>query len=150
MAMKSKHQRLILALVALVALIGAGFLIASGLRDEVAYFYTPNDAKTKGVEPGRAIRLGGMVVKGSLGKQADGVTLRFTVTDGKASVPVVFHGIAPDLFREGSGVVAEGAFNANGTFVASELLAKHDERYMPRELEGMKYDEKTHKVSSGA
>jgi len=147
-AMKSKHQRLILALVALVAVIGAGLLAASALRDEAAYFYTPSDAKTKGVEPGKAIRLGGMVVPGSLVKAKDGVTIRFVVSDGKATVPARFTGIAPDLFREGSGVVAEGAFASDGTFVATNLLAKHDERYMPRELQGMSYNEKTHRMTA--
>mgnify|MGYP003582272440 CR=1 FL=1 len=146
--MKAKHQRLILAVVALAALIGAGLLAASALKDEAAYFYAPNDVKTKGVEPGKAIRLGGMVVKGSLKRASDGVTIHFDVTDGKASVPARFKGIAPDLFREGSGVVAEGAFDAGGTFQATNLLAKHDERYMPRELEGMSYDEKTHKMKA--
>jgi len=87
-----------------------------------------------------------MVEKGSLRHEADGVTIRFTVTDGKAQVAVTFKGIAPDLFREGSGVVAEGAFDTQGTFVASNLLAKHDERYMPREMEGMQYDETTHQM----
>lgn len=146
--MKSKHQRLILAIIAVVAIVGAGLLAASALKDEAAYFYTPNDAKTKGVEPGRAIRLGGMVVPGSLKKDGDGVTIRFTVSDGKASVPARFTGIAPDLFREGSGVVAEGAFDRTGTFIATNLLAKHDERYMPRELQGMTYDEKTHQMKA--
>jgi cytochrome c-type biogenesis protein CcmE len=146
--MKAKHQRLILALVALLALIGAGLLAASALRDEAAYFYAPADVRTKGVEPGKAIRLGGMVVKGSLKRAANGVTIRFDVTDGKATVPALFTGIAPDLFREGSGVVAEGSFDRSGTFVATNLLAKHDERYMPRELEGMRYDEKTHQMKA--
>ncbi|AEG48498.1 Cytochrome c-type biogenesis protein ccmE [Sphingobium chlorophenolicum L-1] len=146
--MKAKHQRLILALVALVALVGAGLLAASALKDEAAYFYAPNDVKTKGVEPGKAIRLGGMVVKGSLKRASDGVTVHFDVTDGKATVPASFKGITPDLFREGSGVVAEGAFDAGGTFQATNLLAKHDERYMPRELEGMQYDEKSHKMKA--
>ena len=144
--MKSKHQRLILALAALVAIIAAGLLAASALKDEAAYFYVPNDVKTKGVEPGKAVRLGGMVEKGSLRHEADGVTIRCTVTDGKAQVALTFKGIAPDLFREGSGVVAEGAFDTQGTFVASNLLAKHDERYMPREMEGMQYDETTHQM----
>lgn len=144
--MKAKHQRLILALVALFALVGAGLLAASALKDEAAYFYAPNDVKTKGVEPGRAIRLGGMVVDGSLKREADGVTIRFDVTDGKATVPAKFSGIAPDLFKEGSGVVAEGSFDRSGIFVANNLLAKHDERYMPRELEGMQYDAKTHEM----
>lgn len=147
MAMKAKHQRLVLVLVALFALVGAGLLAASALKDEAAYFYAPNDVKTKGVEPGKAIRLGGMVVTGSLKREADGVTLGFDVTDGKATVPARFSGIAPDLFKEGSGVVAEGAFDRSGTFVATNLLAKHDERYMPRELEGMEYDETTRQVT---
>lgn len=147
MAMKSKHQRLILAIIAIIAVIGAGLLAASALKDEAAYFYTPHDVKTKGVEPGKAIRLGGMVVGGSLKKQADGVTIAFDVTDGKATVPARFTGIAPDLFREGSGVVAEGAFDRGGTFIATELLAKHDERYMPRELEGMTYNVASHEMN---
>lgn len=146
--MKAKHQRLILALVALAALVGAGLLAASALKDEAAYFYAPSDVRTKGVEPGKAVRLGGMVVKGSLAHEKDGVTIRFDVTDGKATVPATFKGIAPDLFREGSGVVAEGAFDRQGTFVASNLLAKHDERYMPRELEGMEYDDKTRQMKA--
>ena len=144
--MKAKHQRLILAVVALLALVGAGLLAASALKDEAAYFYAPADIKAKGVEPGKAIRLGGMVVKGSLKRAPDGVTIRFDVTDGKASVPATFKGIAPDLFREGSGVVAEGSFNQSGVFVATNLLAKHDERYMPRELEGMTYNETSHQM----
>lgn len=148
MAIKAKHQRLVLAVIALVAIIGAGLLAASALRDEAAYFYAPNDVKVKGVEPGRAIRLGGMVVRGSLGKEADGVTIHFDVTDGKATVPARFTGIAPDLFREGSGVVAEGSFDANGTFIADNLLAKHDENYMPRELKGMTYNETTHEMKA--
>jgi cytochrome c-type biogenesis protein CcmE len=146
--MKAKHQRLILALAALVALVGAGLLAASALKDEAAYFYAPQDVKTKGVEPGKAIRLGGMVVKNSLKRAADGVTIRFDVTDGKATVPATFSGIAPDLFKEGSGVVAEGSFDAKGTFVATNLLAKHDERYMPHELEGMTYNESTHEMKA--
>lgn len=146
--MKAKHQRLILALVALVALVGAGLLAASALKDEAAYFYTPNDVKTKGVEPGKAVRLGGMVVKGSLKRASDGVTIHFDVTDGKAAVPASFKGITPDLFREGSGVVAEGTFDTAGTFQATNLLAKHDERYMPRELKGMNYDENTHEMKA--
>lgn len=146
--MKAKHQRLILVVAALVALIGAGLLAASALKDEAAYFYAPADVKTKGVEPGKAIRLGGMVVKGSLKRAADGVTIHFDVTDGKATVPALFKGIAPDLFKEGSGVVAEGAFDGKGSFVATNLLAKHDERYMPRELEGMQYDEQTHEMKA--
>ena len=144
--MKAKHQRLILVLVALGAILGAGVLAASALKDEAAYFYAPADVRSKGVEPGKAVRLGGMVARGSLKRAADGVTIRFDVTDGKATVPATFSGIAPDLFKEGGGVVAEGAFDAKGVFVATNLLAKHDERYMPRELEGLNYNEATHEV----
>lgn len=145
-AVKGKHQRLVLIVVAIVAVLGAVLLAMSALKDQAAYFYTPSEAREKAVEPGRDIRLGGMVVKGSLRRGADGVSIRFDVSDGKSSVPATFSGIAPDLFREGSGVVAEGAFDRQGRFVASNLLAKHDENYMPRELDGMTYDEKTGQI----
>ncbi len=150
LSIKGKHQRLVLILAALAAMLGAAALAASALRDQAAYFYTPSDARTKGVEPGRAIRLGGMVQPGSIQRAADGVSIRFVVSDGKASVPATFSGITPDLFREGSGVVAEGSFDASGTFIADNVLAKHDERYMPRELKGINYDPKTHKVEQAA
>ncbi len=133
--MKAKHQRLVLALLALVAIVGAGLLAASALKDEAAYFYAPSELASKGVAPGQAIRLGGMVVPGSLAKEADGVTLRFEASDGKATVPVRFAGIAPDLFKEGSGMIADGRLGSDGVFVADKILAKHDERYMPAQME---------------
>ena len=148
--LKSKHQRLILILLAVGAMIAAALLAMSALKDQAAYFYTPSEAVAARVEPGRAIRLGGMVVAGSLKRQADGVTVRFLLTDGKAQVPATYSGITPDLFREGSGAIAEGAFDAGGTFQATEILAKHDERYMPREMQGISYDAKTHKVEKTA
>jgi cytochrome c-type biogenesis protein CcmE len=132
--MKAKHQRLTLALLALVALIGAGLLAASALKDQAAYFYAPSDLKAAQVPPGKRIRLGGMVADKSVQPAGDGVTIDFVVTDGGAQTPVRFRGIPPDLFKENSGVVAEGAFDANGLFVADNILAKHDERYMPPEL----------------
>jgi cytochrome c-type biogenesis protein CcmE len=92
---------------------------------------------------GRAVRLGGMVEGGSVKRAADGVTVHFVVTDGQATTPVVFAGIVPDLFRERSGVVAEGRFEPNGHFVASNLLAKHDEKYMPPEMAGKMHETKT-------
>jgi len=144
--LKRKHQRLILVLLALAAMIGAVLLAFWALRGQVAFFYTPSQAQAAQVEPGRAVRLGGMVEAGSLERAADGVTIHFRLTDGEASMPVTFSGITPDLFREGSGAVAEGAFEADGTFRATNILAKHDERYMPREMEGMSYDPQTHKV----
>lgn len=128
--MKAKHQRLALVVVALVAVVGAGLLALSALQDQAAFFYAPADV-AKGVPFDKPVRLGGMVEKGSLKRAPDGVTQHFVVTDGQARVPVVFAGIAPDLFKEGSGVVAEGKFVSGGGFVADNLLAKHDERYMP-------------------
>lgn len=134
--MKAKNQRLILALLGLVAVVGAGLLAVSGLKEEAAFFYAPGDVKVNGLPLGKAVRLGGMVADKSIRHDADGVTIHFIVEDGKSKVPVLFKGIAPDLFKEKSGVVAEGEFRADGTFVANNLLAKHDERYMPPELEG--------------
>lgn len=121
--LKSKHQRLILILLAVVAMIAAALLAMSALKDQAAYFYTPSEALAAKVEPGRAVRLGGMVVAGSLKRDADGVTVRFLLTDGKAQVPATYSGITPDLFREGSGAIGEGAFDAGGTFRATEILA---------------------------
>jgi cytochrome c-type biogenesis protein CcmE len=141
MAVKAKHQRLVLLVVALVVLIGAGLLAAWALRNQASYFYVPSDIVAKPPEPGRAVRLGGMVEKGSLKTAADGVTIAFIVQDGKAKVPVTFRGIVPSLFVEGSGVVAEGRMDANGTFVADNLLAKHDENYVPREMQDMTKDQ---------
>jgi cytochrome c-type biogenesis protein CcmE len=143
---KRKHQRLVLVALALAAMIGGVLLAMSALKDQAAYFYTPSEAKAASVEAGKAIRLGGMVEVGSLKRGQDGVTVNFRLTDGKASVPASFSGITPDLFKENSGAVAEGAFDAQGTFRATNILAKHDERYMPREMEGIKYDPKTNKV----
>ncbi|WP_188055644.1 MULTISPECIES: cytochrome c maturation protein CcmE [unclassified Sphingosinithalassobacter] len=134
--MKAKHQRLVLGLLALCAVGGASGLALSALRDEAAFFYAPADVAAKAPPTDRAVRLGGMVEDGSIERQSDGVSIRFVVTDGVAQVPVAFTGVAPDLFREGSGVVAEGRFLADGSFAADNLLAKHDERYMPPELAG--------------
>ena len=134
--MKAKHQRLVLALLALVALVGAALLAMSALKDQAAYFYTPSDAHKDGLPVGQAVRLGGMVEKGSIARDPDGVTVRFVVTDGSQTVPVQFRGIVPDLFKEDSGVVAEGRFQQSGLFLADNILAKHDERYMPPQMEG--------------
>ncbi len=137
--MKPKHQRLTLAAVAIAAVGGSSVLAMSGLRDQAAYFYAPEDIARGTVPPGRAARLGGMVATGSLQRAADGVTISFVVADAVARVPVRFTGIAPDLFREGSGVVAEGRFLPDGSFAADNLLAKHDERYMPPQSAGAKH-----------
>ena len=134
MNVKPKHQRLVLVILATAAMIGAVLLAMWGLQDRAAYFVTPSDIAVGRAPTYKAMRLGGMVVKGSLKRDPDGVTVRFTVSDQKATTPVVFRGITPDLFREGSGVVAEGRLDPNGLFVADNILAKHDERYMPPQM----------------
>ncbi len=131
--MKPKNQRLVLVIAAAVAVLAAVLLAMWGLKDRAAYFYTPADIAAGRAADGKAMRLGGMVEKGSVQKQPDGVSIRFTVVDGEARTPVSYRGIVPDLFREGSGVVAEGRLQ-RGTFVADTILAKHDERYMPPQL----------------
>ena len=131
---RPKHQRLVLVILAIVAVLGAVLLAMWGLQDRAAYFYTPADVAAGKATAGRAMRLGGMVEEGSVDRDADGVTTRFVVEDGEARVPVIFRGILPDLFRERSGVVAEGKLDGSKTFVADNILAKHDERYMPPQL----------------
>ncbi|WP_228243266.1 cytochrome c maturation protein CcmE [Porphyrobacter sp. GA68] len=140
-----KHQRLILAAVALLALTGAGLGGAYALRSQASYFYLPAQMLADPPASDRSVRLGGMVEAGSIQKQADGVTIAFTVTDQHgARVPVRYAGIVPDLFVENSGVVAEGRLLPGGVFEADNLLAKHDENYVPRELQDM------HKEQGGA
>lgn len=134
MIAKPKHQRLLLVVIASVAVVAAVVLAMWGLKDRASYFYTPAEIASGKAAPGVPSRLGGMVEKGSIRRLPDGVTIRFLVGDGKADVPVVYRGIVPDLFREGSGAIAEGQVDSNGTFVADNILAKHDERYMPPEL----------------
>jgi cytochrome c-type biogenesis protein CcmE len=140
---KAKHQRLTLALIALVAVVGAAVLALSALKDQASFFYAPGDVKKAGLPLGRAVRLGGMVEGGSIKRQPDGITINFVVTDGVAQVPVAFTGITPDLFREKSGVVAEGSFNPDGSFTATNLLAKHDEKYMPPQVAGAMHETKS-------
>lgn len=133
--MKRKHQRLTLLALAIVSVIGAVVLAMSALKDQAAYFYAPADVARKGLPLDQAVRIGGMVKGGSIRRAADGVTIDFVVGDETdATIPVRFTGIAPDLFQENSGVVAEGRFQPSGLFVADEILAKHDENYMPPEL----------------
>jgi cytochrome c-type biogenesis protein CcmE len=134
MMVKPKHQRLVLIVLAVAALLGAVLLAMWGLQDRAAYFVTPSDSAAGKAAPDKAMRLGGMVVKGSLKRDADGLTIRFAVSDGRAETPVLFRGITPDLFKEGNGVVAEGRLDPNGIFVADNILAKHDERYMPPQM----------------
>jgi cytochrome c-type biogenesis protein CcmE len=143
--MKPKNQRLALVAAAVVAVLIAVLLAMWGLRERASYFYTPAEIAAGKAAQGQAVRLGGMVQRGSVQRARDGVTIRFLLTDGQARTPVVYRGIVPDLFREGSGAVAEGRLE-NGTFVADTILAKHDERYMPPELGNLAAEHKAGKT----
>lgn len=129
---KARRRLTILLAVAPVLALAAG-LTMWGLRDSISLFYTPAQSAAAHVPPGRAVQLGGLVEAGSVRKFPDG-RVEFTVADQKASTNVSFHGDLPDLFREGQGIVAEGAFDADGRFVAKRVLAKHDEKYMPKDV----------------
>ena len=146
--MKAKNQRLTLLILAAAAMFGAVLLAMSALRDQASYFYAPADVAHKGLPLDRAVRIGGMVRPGSLQREGDGVSIRFLVGDETdATIPVRFTGITPELFRENSGVIAEGRFQRDGSFVASEILARHDENYMPPEL-ARKGGREIHKTES--
>ena len=133
--MKAKNQRLVLLVLAILAVLGAVLLAMSAMRDQAAFFYAPGDVARKGLPLDQAVRIGGMVRPGSIQRHPDGVTIDFTVGDEtRSTIRVHYTGITPDLFRENSGVIAEGRFRPDGTFMASEILAKHDENYMPPEL----------------
>jgi cytochrome c-type biogenesis protein CcmE len=128
-----KRRRLYFAAAILLAAGGGTWLIISSLRQNVVYSYGPSDVAQLHVQPGVAFRIGGLVPAHSL-SHGDGAEVRFAVTDGKATVPVAFKGVLPALFREGQGVVMTGAMTSGGTFQATEVLAKHDEKYMPPEV----------------
>ena len=131
--MKLKHRRLTFVLLGLLLLAGAAALILNAARDTLVFFYSPSDLATRDLPTSRPIRLGGLVEEGSLKRGDDGV-VRFVVTDLESTVPVVYRGLLPDLFREGQGVVAQGTLGPDGVFIATEVLAKHDENYMPPEV----------------
>lgn len=136
-ALKAKHQRLVLLALAAIALIGAALLASWYLRNEASFFYLPAQMAADPPSAGQLVRLGGMVEDGSLATRADGITIDFIVGDGEARIPVRYTGILPDLFVEGSGAVADGRLESDGTFAAETLLAKHDENYVPVELQEM-------------
>jgi cytochrome c-type biogenesis protein CcmE len=127
-----KSRRLYFVLLGMLALGGATALVLTAMNDTLVYFYTPSDMAGKQIGPGRRLRIGGLVEQGSVAKGSETVT--FTITDMTASLKVTYTGVLPDLFREGQGVVAEGRLEQDGVFHASEVLAKHDEKYMPKEV----------------
>ncbi len=132
--MRPKRRRLMLISVGLLALFGAAALVLTALEDNLVFFYSPTDLAERPQPPARAFRLGGLVEEGSVERSADGVTTTFRITDLSNSVAVSYSGILPDLFREGQGVVTEGTLGPDGLFTAREVLAKHDENYMPKEV----------------
>ena len=143
--MKPRHKRLAMIAGGVAALAVAAALVLSAFRQNLVFFFTPSQIAANEAPQGRAFRVGGLVESGSVRRQPDGVTVRFVITDTARSIPVVYRGLLPDLFREGKGVVTQGKLAADGVFYASEVLAKHDENYMPPEAaEALK---KAHEVS---
>ncbi len=134
-----KRRRLLLVIAGVVVLGAATGLVLNAFRDNVVFFYSPSEVEARLGDPSlklddRRFRLGGLVAKGSVKKLDDGVTTEFTVTDGPANIEVRFTGMLPALFREGQGVVAEGRLKDAHLFIADDVLAKHDEKYMPPEV----------------
>ena len=129
--MSRKRRRLLAVLLGLSLLGAATGMVLAAFSSDLVFFYSPSDLERQAIGPGQRIRIGGMVERHSLVREADGRTVRFRVTDGKTNVLVVYSGALPDLFREGQGVVAEGRLRPDGVFAASSVLAKHDAKYMP-------------------
>jgi len=132
--MKRKHRRLIVVVVGMGLLGAATALALTAFKDNLVFFYSPSEIATKDVPEGRRVRVGGLVEEGSVTRLDDGLTVTFRITDLAETMPVTYRGMLPDLFREGQGVVVEGRFDAAGRFTADEVLAKHDEKYMPPEV----------------
>ncbi len=133
-AKAAKRRRLYAVLAGLAGLGVAAGLILTAFSDNLVFFHSPSDVAAGKVAAERRFRLGGLVEQGSVARQADGATIHFRVTDTAQTVTVAYKGVLPDLFREGQGVVAEGSLDKHGLFVAREVLAKHDENYMPKEV----------------
>ena len=131
--MKTRHKRLAFIAAGLAALGIAAGLVLNAFQNNLVFFFSPSQIAAKEAPTGRNFRIGGLVEKGSMKRDADGLTTRFMVTDTASSIPVVYKGILPDLFKEGRGCVAEGKVGSDGVFYANSVLAKHDENYMPPE-----------------
>ncbi len=132
--MTRKRRRLYFVLFAMTGLGAATALVLSAIDDSLVFFYTPTDLAEKDIDKDRRMRIGGLVAENSVKRAADGLGVKFIVTDLANTLPVTYKGILPDLFREGQGVVAEGKIDAGGVFRADAVLAKHDENYMPAEV----------------
>ena len=131
--MKRRHKRIAFIIVGLASLGIAAFLAAQAFRSNLVFFYSPSEVIAKAAPVNKTFRVGGLVENGTLQRDNDGLTVRFTVTDTAKSIPVIYKGILPDLFKEGKGCVAQGHVGADGIFYADQVLAKHDENYMPPE-----------------
>ena len=131
--MKPKHRRLYGLTLGMLVLAAAVALILTALEENIVFFYSPTDVAEKEIPAGRRLRIGGLVEKGSV-RRLENAQVEFVITDLNKTIKVAFRGLLPDLFREGQGVVAEGVLRPDGVFLASEVLAKHDERYMPPEV----------------
>ena len=131
--MKRRHRRIAFILAGLAGLGIAAALVLSAFQNNLVFFFSPSQVAAKEAPIGRTFRIGGLVEKESLKRENDGLTVRFTVTDTAKSIPIVYKGILPDLFKEGRGCVAQGHIGSDGVFYAEQVLAKHDENYMPPE-----------------
>ncbi len=131
--MKKRHKRIVFIIVCLAALGLATWLALGAFRNNLVFFFSPTQVAAKEAPAGRTFRIGGLVEAGSLKRDTDGLTIRFSVTDTANTLPVVYKGILPDLFKEGRGCVAQGKVGPDGVFYADQIMAKHDENYMPPE-----------------
>ncbi|UCF75470.1 MAG: cytochrome c maturation protein CcmE [Betaproteobacteria bacterium] len=131
--MKPRHKRMAMIAGGVAALAVSAALVLSAFQKNLVFFFTPTQVAANEAPQGRTFRIGGLVAPGSVKRRSDGVTVQFVVTDTAQNIPVVYQGILPDLFREGKGVVTQGRLGPDGVFQASEVLAKHDENYMPPE-----------------
>ena len=146
--MKPRHRRIVLIVAGVAGLAIAAGLVLSAFQQNLVFFFTPSQVVANEAPQGRTFRVGGMVESGSVKRQTDGVTVNFVVTDTAKSITVTYKGVLPDLFREGKGVVTQGRLE-NGLFVASEVLAKHDENYMPPEAaEAVKKAQSTNQTAT--
>ena len=152
--MKRRHKRIGFIIAGLAGLAIAAGLALNAFQDNLVFFFSPSQVAAKEAPTGRTFRVGGLVQEGTVKRDTDGLTVRFTVTDTAQSIPVVYKGILPDLFKEGRGCVAQGRMNADGVFYADQIMAKHDENYMPPEaaeaLDKAKQAEKIQKHTNDA
>jgi cytochrome c-type biogenesis protein CcmE len=131
--MKPRHKKMVLIVGGVAALGAAAALVLNAFQSNLVFFFSPSQVMANEAPRDRTFRIGGLVEAGSVKRQTDGLTVRFNVTDTAKTIPVVFTGILPDLFREGKGVVAQGKLGPDGVFQSTQVLAKHDENYMPPE-----------------